>query len=244
MLQSTKMSRAGLPETTGFPRTLSVRLAVAVLAGSLLSGCAYFKRDHVEVGAIPDDYRTNHPIVISERQQVVDIPVGVTDEAVTKAQHAAITGFLDFYEPSSGAVVQVLLPVGSANERAVANLSPEIFAVMTDAGVPRHKIFAVPYQANAPESAAPVRLAYTKMTASTNDCGRWPDDILENSENKHYANFGCSYQNNLAAQIANPADLLGPRKPSEIDAERRVIAIGEYREGGQAVREDTSYTNP
>ena len=52
---------------------------------------------------------------------------------------------------------------------------------------------------------------------------------MSNSENKHYANFGCSYQNNLAAQIANPADLIGPRKLSEVDAEKRGVVIDEYR---------------
>jgi pilus assembly protein CpaD len=54
--------------------------------------------------------------------------------------------------------------------------------------------------------------------------------MLENSENKHWANFGCSYQNNLAAQIANPADLLGPRQPGDIDAQNRSHAIDQYRD--------------
>jgi pilus assembly protein CpaD len=53
--------------------------------------------------------------------------------------------------------------------------------------------------------------------------------MLETSENKHYADFGCSYQNNLAAQVANPADLLGPRKQTEIDAENRDKVIDVYR---------------
>ena len=52
---------------------------------------------------------------------------------------------------------------------------------------------------------------------------------VDNAENKHYADFGCSYQNNLAAQIANPADLLGPRKLTEVDAEKRGVVIDEYR---------------
>jgi pilus assembly protein CpaD len=70
------------------------------------------------------------------------------------------------------------------------------------------------------------------MTAQTNKCGRWPEDIADTTDNKHYANFGCSYQNNLAAQIANPADLLGPRKMTEIDAANRdrVIEVYQRRE--------------
>lgn len=229
----------------GSPNKVMSRIAIAILAGTMLSGCAYLKRDHVEVGAVPDDYRTNHPIVISQREEVIDIPVGTSDEKMSVAQKAAVLGFLDNYEASNGSVVQIMTPAGSANERAVANLSPELFALVAGAGVPRHKIIALPYQASSAEVSAPVRLTYTTMAASAGQCGRWPDDMLKASgENKHYANFGCSYQNNLAAQVANPADLLGPRKPTEIDAERRVLAIDQYREGGLNVPQETNFDSP
>ena len=64
------------------------------------------------------------------------------------------------------------------------------------------------------DDGSPIRVSYPDMRAAVaGKCGRWPDDILNHAENKHYANFGCSYQNNLAAQVANPADFLGPRRP-------------------------------
>ena len=45
-------------------RPVRVLLPVlAVAAAALLSGCA--KRDAITVGSVPDDYRTNHPIVIA-----------------------------------------------------------------------------------------------------------------------------------------------------------------------------------
>lgn len=241
-VNSPRQTASGSAATS--PRAMTLRIAAAVLAGSLVSGCAYLKRDHVEVGSVPDDYRTNHPIVISEKQEAIDIPIGATDERVTKAQKAAIMGFLDKYEPAGGAVVQILVPSGSANEAAVAGLSHQVIDLVAESGVPRHKIILVPYHAGSAEASAPIRLTYTTMAASAGQCGRWPDDILKSSENKHYANFGCSYQNNLAAQVANPADLLGPRKSSEIDAERRVGAIEDYRDGNLNVRGDTNYGNP
>jgi pilus assembly protein CpaD len=70
------------------------------------------------------------------------------------------------------------------------------------------------------------------VKAQTDKCGRWPEDLLETSENKHYADFGCSYQNNLAAQMANPADLIGPRKQTPIDAANRSAVIDVYRDRG------------
>jgi len=86
------------------------------------------------------------------------------------------------------------------------------------------------YRAPTVDVSAPVRVSYVAVRAQTNKCGRWPEDIADDSENRHYADFGCSYQNNLAAQIANPADLLGPRRQTEVDAEKRGIVIEEYEQ--------------
>jgi pilus assembly protein CpaD len=98
-------------------------------------------------------------------------------------------------------------------------------------GVPGSSIMLASYQASPEEVNAPVRVSFSAMRAQTDKCGRWPDDVLQTSENKHYANFGCSYQNNVAAQIANPNDLLGPRKQTPIDAANRETVIGDYQAG-------------
>jgi pilus assembly protein CpaD len=96
-------------------------------------------------------------------------------------------------------------------------------------GIPASRLMITSYQAGSPDVSAPIRVSFTAMKAQTDKCGRWPEDIANTEDNKHYANFGCSYQNNLAAQIANPADLLGPRKETTIDAERRGQVIDAYR---------------
>ncbi|MDE1996302.1 MAG: pilus assembly protein CpaD, partial [Rhizobiaceae bacterium] len=43
--------------------------------------------------------------------------------------------------------------------------------------------------------------------------------------------FGCASQNNLAAQVANPTDLIAPRAMSPIDADQRSKVIDNYRNG-------------
>ncbi|RUT96044.1 CpaD family pilus assembly lipoprotein, partial [Mesorhizobium sp. M7A.T.Ca.TU.009.02.1.1] len=94
-------------------------LAVAVAA--LLTGCA--QRDSVTVGAIPDDYRTNHPIVIAEKNQKIDLPVGAGDRGMTGSQRDTLSGFLDGYDRSAAPAVTIAIPVGSANEIAAAAAS-------------------------------------------------------------------------------------------------------------------------
>ncbi|WP_269930883.1 CpaD family pilus assembly protein [Aminobacter sp. HY435] len=203
-------------------RPLLVAAAVALLAG-----CA--NRDSIKVGSIPDDYRTNHPIVIAEKNQVIDIPVGVAERGLTKGQQATFEGFLSEYDHRSTPILTVLVPVGASNDAAANAAAKGLRRVAVKNGVPSDRIAIASYQAAMPDVPSPVRVTYTAMRAQTDRCGTWPEDILNTAENKHYANFGCSYQNNLAAQIANPADLLGPRKQSTIDAERRGVVIDGYR---------------
>ncbi len=203
-------------------------LAIAIAAS--LAGCA--KRDSITVGAIPDDYRTTHPIVIAEKNQKLDLPVGAGDRGMTGSQRDTLLGFLDGYDRSAAPALTIATPIGSANEVA-ANAAARDFARLAVAsGIKRNRIVVTPYQSVSPEASAPIRVSYISVKAQTDKCGRWPEDILETSENKHYADYGCSSQNNLAAQLANPADLLGPRKPSDIDAENRGAVIDVYRARG------------
>ncbi|TPK69918.1 pilus assembly protein CpaD [Mesorhizobium sp. B2-3-3] len=203
---------------------------LAVAATALLAGCA--QRDSVTVGAIPDDYRTNHPIVIAEKNQKIDLPVGAGDRGMTGSQRDTLLGFLDGYDKSAAPTLTIQIPRGSANEVAATAAGRDFARLAVASGVKRNRIVVVAYQAGSSEISAPVRVAYISVKAQTDKCGRWPDDLVETSENKHYADFGCSYQNNLAAQMANPADLIGPRKQTTIDAENRGAVIDVYRSRG------------
>jgi pilus assembly protein CpaD len=203
-------------------------LAVAVAA--LLAGCA--QRDSITVGAVPDDYRTNHPIVIAEKNQKIDLPVGAGDRGMTGSQRDTLLGFLDGYDKSAAPTLTIQVPSGSANEVAATAAARDFARLAVAAGVKRNRIVVTSYQAASSEISSPVRVAYVSVRAQTDKCGRWPDDLVDTAENKHYADFGCSYQNNLAAQMDNPADLLGPRKQSTIDAENRGAVIDVYRSRG------------
>ena len=204
--------------------------ALAIALAASLAGCA--NRDSITVGSVPDDYRTTHPIVIAEKNQKIDLPVGAGDRGMTGAQRDTLLGFLDGYDKGAAPSLTIAIPRGSANEVAALVAGRDFARVAVAAGVKRNRIVMTSYQSAVPEASAPVRVAFVAVRAQTDKCGRWPDDMLETSQNKHYADFGCSYQNNLAAQMVNPNDLLGPRKQSDIDAENRGAVIDLYRSRG------------
>ena len=215
-----------------FPMPLTrIIPAALVLSAALVAGCA--NRDATTTTSIPDDYRTRHPIVLTEAEHTLDVPVASGDRSLTLSMRDNIRGFAQDYASKSKGTVQIMVPQGSMNAGAAAVLRKDIRATLVQAGVPAKRIIQTSYAAAGQGDAAPIRLAFVSTTAKTNTCGQWPEDLTLNTmENRQYYNFGCATQANLAAQIANPMDLVGPRGMTPIDAERRGTAIQDYRDDG------------
>lgn len=208
-------------------RTRSLIAILLITTAGVVAGCT--QHDSIHVGSIPDDYRTSHPIVIQEKQEKVDIPVGLNDYHVTPIQRSALDGFLSRYDSAAAPMVQILVPYGSANSAAASRIAGQFATQMRKKGIPDNRVVQHAYHAPA-DAAAPIRVSFAAMRAQVaSNCGRWPEDMLARVDNKHWANFGCSYQNNLAAQIANPGDLIAPRSTTPIDAANRSNAIDQYR---------------
>jgi pilus assembly protein CpaD len=211
------------------PRLAAVTLVV--VAAGLLQSCGA-NRDKMTTGAIPDDYRTRHPISLAEAEHTLDIPVASGDRRMTVGTRDVVQGFVAEYRARSSGVFRIEYPAGSVNADAASHARRELRQLLGEAGVPRPSIIETVYGASPNGDAAPIRLSYVAITAMTNECGQWPEDIANNtSDNKNWYNFGCASQNNLAAQIADPMDLVAPRGMSPIDAKRRTNVIELYRQG-------------
>src|SRR5690606_853118 len=128
----------------------------------------------------------------------------------------------------------VAAPTISANAGTANALKAQVRKVLIDAGVKSSRIVMTAYDPAVANASAPIELSFVAVTAITGDCGQWPTDLFgpSISDNTNWENFGCASQQNLAAQIANPNDLVGPRGMTPIDAQRRAEVIRVYREGG------------
>lgn len=199
---------------------------------ALLTGCANHSENHFTVGSVQSTYKTKHPIVVDEQAQTLDVPVASTMHSLGRAAESSVEGFGNQYKRTANGAVTIMIPAGSANEAAARRVVPGIVAALQRGGVPRSKIRTSTYYSSTYGSASPIRVTYTTLGASVEQCGKWPEDLASvNRQNQNYHNFGCASQNNMAAMIANPADLLTPRGMTPIDAERRNVAIENYRAG-------------
>ena len=202
-------------------------LALATLV-AVASGCA--NRASTMTGSLPDDYRTRHPIVVGEQEKAIDIPIATGATKLTRGQSEVIAGFASGYSTSASGMFRVIVPYGSRNDAATSVTSRQIRKLLVHQGIPAKKIITQSYAAPDSAEGAPIRLSYFAITASTTACGQWPEDLVVNTyANKNYYNFGCATQNNLAAQIADPNDLLGPRRATPADAVQRGNALERYR---------------
>jgi pilus assembly protein CpaD len=202
----------------------------AVLCVSLLSGCAGMQQhDNMTVGSVGNDYTKRHPIILSEQEQVLDIPIASGAQRLNYATISNIQAFAQKFQTSGTGTIVVLMPSGSANSSAANYVQGQVVQAIEQGGQHRNNIAIQSYDASQHGASAPIRLSFRSVTASTGQCGQWPEDLSMTSANENYYDFGCSTQNNLAAQIANPGDLLGPRKESPIDAENRGKVIADYQ---------------
>jgi pilus assembly protein CpaD len=214
--------RKTISGSRSFPAAIVIGLAAA------LAGCA--GQDNLTTGSLPDDYRTRHPIVVGESEKTIDIPVAAGDSRLTRGQEEVVAGFVAEYRRSSNGIIQIVTPRGSANEGAAAAAASSMRRLMAKMGVPKQNILQSGFQAGFGESA-PVRLSYVAIAAKAGPCGEWPADMTLNTfSNKNYYNFGCASQSNLAAQMANPSDVLGPRRMTPPDGDQRGQVMDRYRE--------------
>jgi len=218
-----------------------VKSAGLLLVVAAVAGCARTDREQIEVGGIPLDYRARHPIVLSEQEKTLDVPVASGARELNVAVRSNIRGFAAEFATAGTGSLFVILPSGSPNAHAVRSLKGDILQALSDGGAPRNRVIFQHYDATAHGSAAAVRLSYNAVTASAGPCGNWPDDMTDTKYNRNYYDYGCASQANLAAIIANPVDLMGPRQMSQIDAAQRAAVIQDYQAGPRGGPSEVTY---
>ena len=207
--------------------------ALLVVGGlvAALAGCTSSSDQTLVTGGIPDDYRHNHPIAVEEVLETMDVPVGQDSARLPDPVKATVAGFGKAFKQSGASLMAVVAPSGSPNQVAAAAIAVEVEQALRQSGVSPRAIEYRVYRAGPEERNAPVRIAYNRIAAHTAPCGPWPDKITDTGENRSYAAFGCATQQNLAAMVASPLDLIYPRGLTPADAQRRAAVLDHYRKG-------------
>ena len=214
-------------------------------ARSLVSACALAalaaacKGEPAATGAIETaDYRARHPIVLSDEDRSLDV-FAAGPGHLDPRQAGDVDAFMLEYRRYGRGGILMEVPTGlpPAQAAAVARTADGLRRRSAEDGVPRGEIIVGAYAVAAPGLAAPVRLTFRRMQAKVADkCGLWPQDLGASDfaydySNRPVWNFGCSTQATLAAQVADPVDLVRGRPEGRIDTVKRVRDVGQLRDG-------------
>jgi pilus assembly protein CpaD len=213
---------------------LAARAAIVVGFALFVCGC---NTDQQIAGApdTPSDYRMRHPITLTEADRTQQIFMGSNRGTLTPSQRAELLAFAQSWRNEATGGVIIDLPTGTSNEHASADALHEIQSILAASGVPPQGMVVRSYAAP-PGALATIRVTYPKIVAQAGPCGVWPKDIgpsmnRDYFENQQYWNFGCANQRNLAAMVANPADLVQPRSETAAYTPRQTEVVDKYRQG-------------
>jgi pilus assembly protein CpaD len=213
-----------------------IRNPVGLLAGLavLVGGCA---PDRAVTGSIyPHDYRVRHPIVLAEGARTLDVFV-IGSGVVEGRQRDDVRAFVAEYRRSGQGPIVAQLPVGARTDGFAHRTLDSIRGLMDERGLGPVPLALSSYRVADPGVAAPVRLSFQRLQAKVaTKCGQWPQDLggsdpRVNYGNEPYWNLGCAAQANLAAQVADPVDLVRGRTETHGDTLRHVKDIQDLRDG-------------
>jgi len=192
---------------------------VTVLALTV-GACAPISNGEEQLVSVTDRY----PITVNEDMATLSIDPSGRNGALSDYDRAQIATFVAEYK-ARGAGPMTLSEAASPPASRAAN---EVRGALSDLGIGSDNVLNA---GMAPSAGAPVVLSFQRYVASALECGVWDHNLGYTQRNLPWSNFGCATQNNLAAMVVNPRDLVQPRDSDPSDAERRAVVIEKYRKG-------------
>ncbi|WP_174299862.1 CpaD family pilus assembly protein [Caulobacter sp. S45] len=199
-------------------------LPAILAAAAALAGCAADSNPQ-SLALTPTEHYgltvTSHP---------EQIAIGLHRSGLSITQKAALAQFVSQWRDDGGGMVSVRSPTDGADPSTARHMQDEASAYLIKLGVPRERLQVSGYASNrAP--GAPLLASYDRFEAQGPNCsGGWAD-LTATGHNSTFGHFGCAVTSNIAAQIANPRDLVAPAVMTPGDNVRRSMVLDKYRKG-------------
>lgn len=155
------------------------------------------------------------------------IALAVHEAGLSGNQRAALRDLVGRFAREGATQLVIEAPAG--DDPAAARMAWAVRDALQEQGAPPALIQVASYRA--PDVRAPVLVGFETLRAVTPQCGTEWGNLSRNFQNQSSANFGCAVTANLAAQIANPRDIVEPRPMTPTDPGRRSVVFDNYRGG-------------
>lgn len=206
--------------------TSKLKLALLSALSLTAAGCASGPFNGPEHAATIAE---THPIAVDSQVVTLTIDTDETTTDLSTVDKARLRAFANSYLNNGHGPLTVTGPSGAGNDFDGHEASADIRQVLNDAGVSWSAIHGATYRTG--DAANEIILSFTRYVASPSPCGVWSGVRSRQYRNLRTPNMGCATQNNLAAMVADPHDLVAPTETAPRDGEFTVRAVELYREG-------------
>lgn len=168
---------------------------------------------------------------VTKRTEFLEVAIDPSAAELTEDARARIRSFVGVYAQKGHGPLVMSLPEASANPQLAVTAVAESRAIAWEKGIEFDEISGTTHGAGSTTSQ-PLIIAFQVYDAVPPDCASKASvDFSDVSSNNNLPTLGCSVRTNLAAMIADPADLLGDRPLDSTDMARREIILEKFRKG-------------
>jgi pilus assembly protein CpaD len=178
-----------------------------------------------------------HPVSVDSQTVTLTIDVDPTVSDLSEADRSRLRAFADAYLRAGHGSLTITAPSGAQTDFDGQELASDVRIALHDAGVPWEALPGATYRTGGGENGDVLIVSYTRYVATPSECGVWKGLRSNDYRNMRSPNFGCAYQNNIAAMLADPHDLIAPAASSPRDAMNATRAIEAYRSGEDTTSE-------
>jgi pilus assembly protein CpaD len=201
----------------------AVKHIVVMAAALTLAGCATATTGQMNIAPVTPLSQ----YVLQVEPGVDRIALAVHDQGLSANQHEALRALVARFSAEQATVLRIEAPTG--NDPATSAQAYAMRDVIQSMGVPGQMIQVVGY--DAPDPRAPVLAGFEVLRAHIPDCSAEPRNLSSRFSNLPTGGFGCAVTANMAAQIADPRDIRGPRALQPADSGRAAVVFARYRQG-------------
>jgi pilus assembly protein CpaD len=204
---------------------LLTRPVLAIAALATLSACATQVPDRIADVRTPLDH-FQPKAAPSERE----IRLAIHAQGLSGPQADALAAFAADWADAEGGTITLRAPSGGPDAGASFRTAEGARTFLIDQGVPSDRVVIAGYDAQG-QPGGILHVSYTRFEAVIPSCGKTWTNIAHSMSNDVQPNFGCAVSANMAAQIADPADLVRAHQSTPVDAARRAVVLDKYRKG-------------
>lgn len=178
----------------------------------------------------PQPLTPTEQFAVRVQERPEELSIFASPQGLSPEQAGALRAAAAQWRDAGGDPVTVSAPGGTDP----ALVQPTLHAtvdVLVAGGVSPDQIIVRSHDPRETPGRPAVRVSFTSYQATGPQCAdSWtPADATFSARTS--GAFGCAVTANIAAQVANPRDLLRPRAETPADAARRQTQLGLYRQG-------------